>query len=263
MRYKVDHDFHIHSRLSYCSKSDEQTRENILQYAVDNGWSTIIITDHFWDELLPNKKNFYKGQDLAHVSSILPLPQHQNVRFLFGCETDMDTNNLIGIAPENYDKFDFIIVPTTHLHMFVDPATSIEDRAKIYVEKFRALLDSDLPFEKVGIAHLTCSLMANKWEEHLDVLDLVSDETFRELFTRSAELGLGIELNFPVFKYAPEELERALRPYRLAKECGCKFYFGSDAHIPSEFLNMKERFERTVDLLGLTEDDKFLLPQDK
>lgn len=34
---------------------------------------------------------------------------------------------------------------------------------------------------------------------------------------------------------------------------------GSDAHHPKELDDAKRYFERTIDLLGLTEEDKFIL----
>ena len=49
-----------------------------------------------------------------------------------------------------------------------------------------------------------------------------------------------------------------MRPYRIAKECGCKFYHGSDAHKPKEFEKIKY-FDRAAKLLGLTESDKFYI----
>ena len=48
-----------------------------------------------------------------------------------------------------------------------------------------------------------------------------------------------------------------MRIYRAAKREGCKFYFGSDAHHPSDFARSKEKFERVVDILDLTEKDKY------
>ena len=55
-----------------------------------------------------------------------------------------------------------------------------------------------------------------------------------------------------------EETDTVLRPMRIARRCGCKFYCGSDVHKPERFAGVVQRFERAVDLLGLTEDDKFL-----
>ena len=50
MRYVFDHDFHIHSELSSCSRDPEQSPERILAYAKENGLKKIVITDHFWDD---------------------------------------------------------------------------------------------------------------------------------------------------------------------------------------------------------------------
>ena len=32
MRFKIDHDLHIHTKLSFCSGKPEQTTENIYKY---------------------------------------------------------------------------------------------------------------------------------------------------------------------------------------------------------------------------------------
>ena len=47
MGYIVDHDLHIHSFGSMCSKAPEQTPERILQYGLEEGFHTIGLTDHF------------------------------------------------------------------------------------------------------------------------------------------------------------------------------------------------------------------------
>lgn len=270
MKYIVDHDFHIHSKLSPCAGGDErQSTEFILQTALDNGYTKICLTDHFWDEKVPGAEKWcYGKQTFAHLCKALPLPQHEKVAFYFGCEAEMDLNDRLAITRETMDQFDFVIIPTTHLHfegLTIDPADkSIERRAVRYVERFDALLDMDLPFYKMGIAHLTTCLIVpaqetkeKRQEALIKCLNLISDEEFTRLFTRAAKCGLGIEINLDPYCYDEAQFERILRPYRIAKECGCKFYFGSDAHVPEEFVGTKERFERFVDLLHLEETDKF------
>ena len=56
---------------------------------------------------------------------------------------------------------------------------------------------------------------------------------------------------------APENRDVVLRPFRIAKSCGCRFYCGSDAHHPGSFENCRAIFERAIDRLGLQESDKF------
>ncbi len=267
MKYQIDHDYHIHSSLSSCSHDEGQTKERIFQYAVDNGLKELCITDHFWDETIPGASGWYKPQNCEHICSIQPLPQSDEVKFYFGCETDMDKFLTVGISRERLELFDMIIVPTTHLHMrgftIEEADDSVERRAYRYVERLDALLQKDLPFSKIGLAHPTCPLLAGHrsvegwWEKHLQVLDTVTDKEYRELFGQMAAKGVGFELNFTPASYSAGDLPRVLRPHRIAKEVGCKFYLGADAHTGGDLQEAMERFRAMVDLMELTEEDKW------
>ena len=263
MKFKIDHDYHIHSQLSSCSRDSEQTPDRILQYAKENGLSRICLTDHYWDSAVDGASQWYRPQDFDHIAKAMPLPQDEEVEFLFGCETDMDKLMTVGIPAARFDEFDFIIIPTTHLHMtgFTisnEDAKSNERRAQLWVERLDALLHKSLPFGKIGLAHLVCRLIKRESrEEYLNVLSLIPDAEMERLFTMAAELGFGIELNQSDMSFGDDEADVVLRPFRIAKSCGCKFYLGSDAHHPSEFKKSKGVFERAVTLLDLKESDKF------
>ena len=261
MKYIVDHDYHIHSCLSTCSRDETHTPERILQYAKAHGLKKICLTDHFWDETVPGASPWYQKQDYAHICQALPLPADPEVEFVFGCEIDMDKFLTLGLAQEHFDRFDFVIIPTTHLHMknfTIDPDATLEQRADAYGKRLQRVLEMDLPFHKIGIAHLTCPLMANgRWEDHLTVLDSISDDTFTRLFTKAAEVGVGIELNFAVRDYTPQDLPRVLRPYKIARSCGCKFYLGSDTHRTEEQEKGFANLQAMVEVLDLEETDKF------
>ena len=263
MRYVYDNDLHIHSQLSKCSGDPEQTTERILAYAQENGLKTICLTDHHWDETVPGASQWYQSQDYAWIAQAKPLPQAEGIRFLYGCETDMDRFMTLGVAREHFDRFDFVVIPTTHLHMMGFTLTpedgTVEGRAKLWVKRLDALLAMDLPFHKIGIAHMTCPLIDKSSRENwLKVISLIPSEEMERLFTKAAALGIGIELNTDM-RCSDEEADIALRPYRIAKACGCKFYMGSDAHTPEGLDRAKAIFERIIDQLGLEETDKFLL----
>jgi histidinol phosphatase-like PHP family hydrolase len=269
-KFKIDHDLHIHSQLSSCSSDSEQTTEAILADARMNGLRTICLTDHFWDASVPGASEWYKPQDFAHISQALPLHQTPDCRFLFGCEGDMDRNFTVGIAPETFPKFDFVIIPTTHLHMrgftiSEEDAAQPARRAELCVARLQALLERPYPFSKIGIAHPTCSLLAGGGGgqyplQYLDILDLIPDETWGRLFAQVAQVGMGVELNMPMQALRnDDERRRMFRPYRIARECGCTFYLGSDAHHPADLTVAIERFKAMVDGLELEEKDKFPL----
>ena len=261
MKYVIDNDLHIHTYLSSCSRNPKQTTKNILKYAKKNGLKTICVTDHYWDETVPGPSNWYAPQNTAHIRESLPLPQTEGVRFLFGCETELRRDLTLGVSRARFDEFDFVIIPTTHLHMSDFTVTGEETaagRAALWVERLDAVLAMDLPFRKIGIAHPVCSLIARPREMYLETLRLLSEGEMVRLFSKAASLGVGIELNASDFAFSEEETETVLRPLRIAKDCGCKFYFGSDAHTPEELKSAPRGFVRAVDLLELTEDDKFL-----
>ena len=78
MRYQIDHDYHIHTRLSTCSRDETQTVEALLAYAKKNGLKKLCVTDHFWDETVPcqfRNNGWYEKQNFAHVCQNKPLPQ--------------------------------------------------------------------------------------------------------------------------------------------------------------------------------------------
>jgi histidinol phosphatase-like PHP family hydrolase len=62
-------------------------------------------------------------------------------------------------------------------------------------------------------------------------------------------------LNFE--EEALRDAEIMFRPFKIAKKCGCKFYFGSDAHHPATLAKAIERYEKIIDILELEESDKF------
>lgn len=268
MTFQIDHDYHIHSELSLCSGDAEQTTARILRYAEENGLTSLCLTDHFWDEAIPGALGeFYQKQTVPYIRQALPLPQSERVRFFFGGECDVDRFGHVTVTKETCENMEFIVVATTHLHLggqaFPHGETRTPaERAVLWVARFDVLLNSGLPLHKMGVAHLTCPLIDNtSRDNYLDTLSRIPTEEMYRLFKKAAAAGLGIELNACDMKYAPEEESTVLRPYRIAKECGCKFYLGSDAHHPQELEGALPYFKKAVDALGLQESDKYHIPQ--
>ncbi len=274
MRYQADHDLHIHTCLSRCSNDDHQRPDLILEYGQKNGLHTLCITDHYWDEKVPGPSFhgpyvsgasiWYALQDTHHTDHVLPLPHADDVRMLYGCETEMNMHCVLGISPKEMERRDFIVVPTTHLHMkgFTverDGDLSEKTRAELWIKRLDALLDMDLPFHKIGIAHLTCSLFSAEKapESTVKSLSLIKDEDMKRLFARVSKCGAGVELNFNGWEFDEGIIDEVLRPYKIAAECGCKFYLGSDAHTRAELSEAPDIFTGILNALQLDETQKF------
>ena len=264
MRFSFDHDLHIHSFLSACSRNPEQNPKRMIEYARQYGLKQLCVTDHFWDEAQGSGAPCYAAENVFEKAAMLgPLPKEEGIDFLFGVETEIDRTMRLGFAREHLDAVDFLVIPTTHLNMMglslnKEEGSSTENRASLWVKRLDAVLSMDLPFYKVGIAHLTCSTMAY-WsrQTELEIYRKIPERDMWTLMKGAAELGVGIEINSCSMMYKPEEEEQILKVYRIAKECGCKFYCGSDAHQPQELDRAKGLFEKAIDALGLQEEEKF------
>lgn len=264
MKYQIDHDLHIHSFLSKCAKNPDQTPQRILDGARQAGLRTICMTNHFWDEKVPGASAWYSEQNYPHICQDLPLPTAEGVSFLFGCETELNGDLTVGLSQGKYDAFDFIIVPTTHFHMssnlLPEEKDTVEKRVRAYITRLGALLSTDLPFHKVGLAHPACPLIHKESREgYLDTLAALPENALSSLFAKASRLGMGIELNSADMHYAPEEENVVLRLFRIAKREGCRFYLGSDIHAPTDYAKLLPIWERAIDALGLTEEHKFTL----
>ena len=264
MKFVLDHDLHIHTGLSRCSGNPEQSPTRILQYAKQNGYHTVAVTNHYWDATVPGASTWYTGQDFAHLCKDKPLPSAPNVRFLFGCEADLKKDGTLTIPTARYDDFDFILISTTHFnhsHLGFPKDAPARVRAKLWVERLEAVLSMNLPWHKIGLAHLACPYMAlNDRALYLETLDAIPSDVMARLFAKAARLGCGIELNRNDMSYVANESYSVLRMFRIARNCGCRFYCASDAHQPEDLAAAPAILQRAIDVLGLQENDKFILP---
>ncbi|HHV95593.1 MAG TPA: PHP domain-containing protein [Clostridiaceae bacterium] len=259
----ITHDLHIHSILSDCCHDEEMTPERLLANAIEQGYDTICITDHVWDARVPGASDWYAPQTVEYIMKSLPLPSADGIRFCFGCETEYCGGNKLGLDKSSFDSFDFIIVPVNHFHMldFIRPSSvnTPEAVANLLLTRLEELQQIDLPWKKVGIAHLTTKLTFKEGNIK-DVIECVSRQRLLKIFDFFARNGTGIELNASSF--APDwqkDKDILLSVYRLAKEAGCKFYFGSDAHSVSQ-LFIKDKLLPVVDELDLSMDDLYSIP---
>lgn len=262
MDFPINHDLHTHTLLSACSADPEQTVQTLLDNAKAHGYRRQAVTDHLWDNLVPDPSSWYTPQDVEHVIQNLPLPEDDQVEMLFGCETEYCGKKKLGLHPSHFDLFDMIVIPTNHFHMidFVRPSRydSEEKIADLMVERLEELLLLDLPWKKIGIAHLVSGLVFTQGSQEL-VYELVDERRFRCCMKAFARKGAGIEINTASFGPAwREHREARLRMFRFAKEEGCKFYLASDAHHPGDLSIVSDRGPEVVRALGLTADDLFI-----
>ena len=245
-----------------CSRNPEQTPEHIIEYAKKHGLKYVCITDHFWDEHVGNPNDAFAYQSIGHNTSILPLPKDKDVKLFFGAEGEMDKELRIGLTEESLKLFDFITMSCVHLHhagFTIKENATLEDYKEAYLSHLYAFLNADLPFYKIGIAHVNAQWLGGRvFENHLKIIASIPNEEYEKIFKLANRRGCGVELNVPVHLYNKEQIDIVMRPLVIAKRCGCKFYLGSDVHHPKDEELYFKKFQFMIDYLDLQESDKFI-----
>ena len=138
------------------------------------------------------------------------------------------------------------------------PAPDYQFLADFLCDSFEGLLRNE-EFLRVKdtvptiIAHpfIAVGYSMQEWNQ---TLALISDERFIRMFTRMAELGVGYDLAVYACNRQDPEHCQISRIVKLAKECGVKFVFGTDAHAISN-LETAALCTEVAALAGLTEED--------
>ena len=255
--FPINHDLHCHTSLSLCCREADFTPQVVYEHAKNHGYSAVCITNHFWDANIPGANDYYSAQNLEHIKQALPLPHDDKLRVMFGCEAEYRGGKNLGVTPEIYDEFDIIVIPVNHFHQkFVFPGVfqSPEEINELFLTRFEELLELDLPWQKIGLAHLNST---KHLKEFPYTMTQLNEDRLREVFRRVSEYGAGVELNAAFFSEVWQE-NGSLRLFQIAKEENCKFYCASDAHTRDGLKRISERLGKAAEMLGLTADDLFM-----
>lgn len=236
---RIDHDFHIHTTISLCARDPSATVENYVRLAKKNGIKKLGFSNHMWDSaILGASERFYRPQNYEHLALLRPeIDQfnHQDgIQIYFGCEAEYDPiRKDVALTEEIAKQFDYILVPNSHTHMMM-PKEYYEPKkrhAEFMLEAFRNVVTGSLAKYITAMAH-PFSAVCCPYDRGLLYL-LISDEQYAEVFTLARQADIAIELNTSGYMHCSlSEIfdDPSIAMFRIAKECGCKFIFGSDAH---------------------------------
>ena len=263
---KFPHDMHIHTFWSG-DASKKGTVENYVAAGKERGLKKMGFAEHFWDDRVEGAFPFYVPQTFAKVSQTredIEAMGDCGVELCFGCEVEYDpTHKAPALTAEVAEQFDFVIVPNSHSHETM-PKEYYADKAKhkdFILEAFNNIINCDVSRYVCGIAH-PFSLVRCEYPCD-DLIELISDDEFKDLFARTAEKGIALEFNIGSFMGGLHrlglEIDRAgdcqlMRMFRIAKAEGCKFFFGTDAHGVGHLEGL-DCMDPLADCLGLTDDD--------
>ena len=233
---RIEHDFHLHTNLSVCA-AREVTAADYVANARRLGLKKIGFSDHFWDAAIDGANKFYQPQNYEHIIQLKPELEAlrcDDIQFYFGCETEYDPwRRGVAITEETAEKLDFLLVPNSHTHMMMpkDCYEPYQKHADFMIKALYDILESPVSRYITAIAH-PFEAVACPYPNGI-LIDLIPDDDFRRVLDVMAKKGIAFEINVSSMqKKNHDEIERAsqMRLFRLAKEQGCKFLFGSDSH---------------------------------
>ena len=137
---------------------------------------------------------------------------------------------------------------------------SVDYSVKTLIRNSRSLVENE-DFRQlcrvmpVSVAH-PYALCGTTTEERQNVLRAISSEDYRRFYREVKKLGAYVEINVSSVLEAGEELETNphLDHFRIAKEEGCQFTFGTDAHSTHWLENIRIG-DRISELLELKRSD--------
>ncbi len=251
---QVTIDTHIHTPLSKCCFENDQTIPNIAGKLAQKGIGLIAITDHFWSspDIKPNPW-YAQHTGNGHLLQIQEIKsQIYPLKVLSSCEADMQAPGKFGITREWKERFDMVLMAADHFQLkdFVEqpmPPTP-ENIGRLMLRFFRSAVTS-------GLADILAHpLFSNGYECLYDqAIDRLTDSELFDALSLAQQHGVGLEINCGVLRCAENgkfNLDTMLRIFSLAKQAGCKFTFGSDAHAWSDFerYSLAENFSARLQL---------------
>ena len=269
-------DLHVHTKKSLCAPR-ETVPASYIPLCESEGIRIIGISDHVYPTQMIHDYGYPTETRMSRLLSLRPALREaeaaSGIKYLFGCEIDyFDCVGHPYISPEESLQFDYVLFASSHIlnypHMYTAYDLQSPDvLRRLTIERFVAACKLDYPVP-MGICHPLYPICSPYQAE---IIDGISDETLKELFSMAAEKHISIEIHACLYRKDTPHNEYGLSDHYLrilaaARDCGCKFHIGSDAHDPSAFAGSHAKLRKAAELLGLTEEHvwdvaKGILPQ--
>ena len=254
-------DLHIHTTLSECCHDAAQLPENIFPLLKDMGLKKAALTDHIWRNPAVPPSPWYapqNGDGILLLRDRVKAMKNLPLSVIVGCEADMQGPGKFGVTAELREQLDIIVFATDHFHMrdpkyMLQPEAHTPEKLAPHMMAFyRSAVRSGLPDVLVHPLY-----PISYTDIYRETAALISDAEFRETFRETAQAGIGLEINGSVITELKKngQTDVYARIMTLAKESGCKFTYGSDAHSLKAFEPAFTDGNEFARLIGLTDGD--------
>ena len=246
-------DLHLHTNLSYCAPS-ETTVDLYLPLCSEEGVKRIGISNHLYSLKCIEDAMKLKSEINASGDT---LP----AQVLIGCEMELFYGQEPLLQKSDARHFDYVLIAPSHIFNFPEKyegfdLSTPEKIRDMLMENFKraCVLDLGVP---TAICHPFYPICAPSQQK---ILDSMTDEMLAECYRLAAKHDKSIEIHACLYRDSVELDEEGLSPsyirmLSIAKKCGCKFHFGTDAHRARDFIGKHALLERAAVRAGICKDD--------
>ena len=168
---KIDHDIHTHTLLSACCHDPAATVEAYVRRAAELGHTVFGISNHLWDEKVEGASTWYKGQMINYglqARNCVPADTC-GVKVKIGVETEyFAVTDTLGMLADTAERFDYILVPHTHVHMKGTVCPDPDDVLARRAEMRRRLAAAMPELSEAQIKKMVATLPASELRELVD-----------------------------------------------------------------------------------------------
>ena len=256
------HDLHLHTGLSMCSRDKDACPETYAPIAAKNGVELIGISDHIWDIRikLPMDIDFTSNcfeHQLQHFNDCARV-QH-GVKILYSAEVEYFCG-MLGIHESSAALLDYVLVAPCHFHAgpraLPEEYKNHEGVAYYLTKTFDEVCENPLT---QAVAHPFDPMIFSYGDDLRKIYKLVGWDRFAQSLQKCKDNNISFEINFSLSAARGTPLfdETYLKLFKLAKEIGCKFHFGTDAHSRLVFdeLTQPEVYRYYINALDLQPSD--------
>ena len=167
---KIAHDIHTHNVFSKCCKDKNASTTAYIQKEIELGMKTFGLSNHIWDENVKGASGWYKNQTilLAEEAKAALENAPKSINCLFGAETEyFACQDLLGMSLEGAKRFDYLLIPHSHLHMRNEVMwdyPEVQEKRKEIVAK---IAESNPYLSEKVISKITNSLGESVLMEHI------------------------------------------------------------------------------------------------
>lgn len=237
-------DFHVHTHYSPCAQP-EALPDVMVRSAYARGIRTMGFSDHYFpftDPAIYDRVRREVGE--------IPL----DLALYFGCEVDVLSPERFGLDAERAAAMDFVIAGPTHYqcdHVERPPVADPEACAAHYVATFTCACETPYVSFVAHPFHVPGGVF------QCDPLAQIRFADLEPALRAAKQNDIAIEIQPKTID--PTRRQFYLQFYRMCKEMGLQFAFGSDGHRPA-IAGTTATLKPLVDALGIT-DDMVWLPR--